>query len=200
MQTIRCFIAVDISPEIKDRISSLISHVASQVPRGSVRWVERVNLHLTLKFLGEIQSVRANGIQKALDLVLGAIPAFDLSIAGAGLFPSARKPRIIWLGILPAHDVSLLAAKVDNAMQSLGFESEDRPFSPHLTIGRVSRDVSESALPAIAEVVLKNQPGEIGMIRIQAVTLFRSDLRPQGPIYTPLAHVQLADGKSPNPC
>jgi len=200
MQTIRCFIAVDLPSEIKKGISSQITLIDSQIPKGSVRWVDQVNLHLTIKFLGEIQALQVNKIQNVLDLVLRSVPEFDMAIAGAGLFPSARKPRIIWLGITPAHEVTWLAEKVESAMQSLGFNPEERAFSPHLTIGRVSRDVSDTVLPAITAAVMKNQPGEIGVIHTQSLTIYRSDLRPRGPIYTPLAHVQLTGRNPANPC
>jgi 2'-5' RNA ligase len=200
MQTIRSFIAVDLPAEIKAKITNQIAGFKKLVSNSSVRWVEAGNLHLTLKFLGEVPLAKISGIEPALKAALQPVPAFDLAITGAGLFPTARKPRVIWLGIHPAGALISLARVVDETMHGLGFDLEERPFSPHLTIGRVNRDVPEHELPRIGEIILKNQPGEIGGIQVQSVTLYRSDLRPQGPLYTPLARVELAGGKTVIPC
>jgi 2'-5' RNA ligase len=186
MKTIRTFIAIELSEEIRQSLQSTILRYQGLLPSGWVKWVATKNLHLTLKFLGDTDLNLIPGIQNQMDMLVASTTRFQFVAAAAGLFPSARKPRVIWIGLDNKTDLTGLSKGLDDALEPLKIAREERPFSPHLTIGRVYQGLADELLLKIGETILRNQPGEIGKVMVDHISLIKSDLLPSGPVYTVL--------------
>jgi len=147
------------------------------------------NLHLTLKFLGAVPEARIDSVAGALsEASLGACP-FEARIRGLGAFPSAGRPRVIWAGVTEgAREMIELARCVDVALAALGFPRDERPFSPHVTLGRVRQPGRN---PALSDALGSATAREFGQMRVPSASLMRSELGPRGARYTELATVRL---------
>ena len=176
-----------ISKKLDDAASLLINDQTR-----SIRWVAGKNIHLTLKFLGEVDINKIAAISQVIQAESQKIKPFELSVGGAGAFPTLRRPRVVWIGVQAPQVLADLAGAVDRGTQQLGFEGEDRAFSPHLTLGRVSQNASPQEVQSIAQVLSNTTIGKLGSFTVTRVTLFRSDLQPSGAIYTPLFTAALA--------
>jgi 2'-5' RNA ligase len=180
----RAFIAIEVPGSVKDALARIESHL--KYSGADVKWVSPGNIHLTVKFLGEIDGKKAAEVAAALDAVARAAKPFELSVKDLGAFPNAEHPRVVWAGLgKGAAETAALAADIDCALEKLGFEKEARPFNPHLTIGRVRSPLNKGALKekmasAAATVDLSLLPSHT----ISSVTLFQSTLTPKGSIYT----------------
>jgi len=147
------------------------------------------NLHLTLKFLGDVAESRIGAIVDTLKGATSDARVFDAELRGLGAFPSATRPRVVWAGVSEgAHAMVELAGRVDGALAALGFAREGRPFSPHVTLGRVRQPGRSQAL---TEALRDGAECEFGRIRVAGASLMRSELSPRGARYTELAAVRL---------
>lgn len=182
---VRCFIAVELDGQARAVLGRLLDELRRS--GADVKWVAAANLHLTLKFLGDVLPAGLTGVTQALKETLPgqtALPPFSLALDGVGAFPSAGNPRVVWVGAAEGRErLTDLASKVEKALAPLGFPAEARGFSPHLTLGRVRSPRNALALKA-AVAGLKEYRGP--RVRVERVVLFQSDLRPDGPVYTPL--------------
>lgn len=169
------------------RLRDRLHHVA---PESRVRWIPGENLHVTVWFLGEVADQTAETVCRAMSAPL-AVPPFTLRLEGAGAFPPSGEPRALWLGLTSGRD-SLLAVhdRLKSRLGALGFEPEKRPFSPHLTIGRV-KEARPSTASAIRRVFRENTE-IIGDCEIGTVTLFRSRTMPTGSQYEVVLRTPLA--------
>lgn len=190
MSAIRSFIAIELSSAIQQKLNETIR--CMQGPRTSaVRWVPGHNIHLTLKFLGDVSPTNMDLLTKMLKALVSQQPAFSLTVSGLGAFPSAHRPRVLWVGVTAPAELFGLARLVEMETRRLGTLPENRPFSPHLTLGRVSQNATPDQVRQIAEVLSSQTVGELGMTDVHEVTLFRSDLRPSGAEYSALLKIQL---------
>jgi 2'-5' RNA ligase len=147
------------------------------------------NLHLTLKFLGAVGQARLEAIVGALGGAASAVSAFDAEFVGLGAFPSPARPRVVWAGVTAgAGPMTELAGRVDEALARLDFPREARPFSPHVTLGRVRRPERNAAL---TEALQRAADRGFGRLRVARASLVRSELGPRGARYTELAAVSL---------
>jgi len=181
----RTFIAIDISPEIRSAIGRIQSHL--KYAGADVKWVAPENIHLTMKFLGEIDETMLGRVEASLEHIARSTRQFEFSVEGVGVFPKIDFPRVIWIGLGRGSDqLTCLAALLDDEMLKLGFEKDPRQFEPHLTIGRVR---SEHNKEKLMEKIISLPPEvllESGSCRINSLTLFKSTLTPEGPIYSVL--------------
>lgn len=150
------------------------------------------NLHVTLKFLGQIDPARVDAIADALASVAARTPPFDLDVRGLGAFPTADRPRVVWAGLHPAAPLATLAREVDAALGTLGVSRESRPFAGHVTLGRVREHRRNPAL-----AVALARPAQCGRLPVTRVSLMRSQLDSRGARYTELTSVVLAGAPSP---
>jgi len=154
-----------------------------------VAWVAPGNLHLTLKFLGSVPEERIDAVAGALREASVDVSPFQARIRGLGAFPSARRPRVVWAGVTEgAAEMIDLARRVDAALAALGFPRDERPFSPHVTLGRVREP---GRTPTLTEALASGATREFGQMRVPSASLMRSELGRQGARYTELTTVRL---------
>jgi 2'-5' RNA ligase len=186
MSLIRAFIAAEIPNTIQTAIVAQTSRLRNTLGDNLIRWIPSQNLHLTLKFLGDIAGSHLDFLKQAIAQTAGASPAFDLQLSGFGSFPNLKLPRILWVGLHAPASLLSLQRSIESAVVKLGYKKEDRAFSPHLTIGRVRQNLSPAELQKIRTALESFQLGNIGTARVNSIHLFKSDLNPNGAEYTKL--------------
>jgi 2'-5' RNA ligase len=172
---VRAFIAIDLEPEIKESLRSLVRDL--RATRADIRWVSGEGMHLTLKFLGPIDDTQTLWVKEILENVAGHHQAFPLSLEGTGAFPDEMSPRILWVGFVAEPELLALQNDIDAALESRGFEREKRAFTPHLTLGRVKGP--ERLAKAMGELA-KHREKPFGAMTVRKVALFESLLHPEG--------------------
>jgi len=182
-EAIRAFVAVPVSDEVRSTVEALEREL-KRIGAG-IKWVAPGNVHLTLKFLGNIRPDDVDNLKVSLRGALHGMTAFEATVAGLGTFPRGRgKPRVVWMGLESGIDsLRALAGRVEDACASLGFERERRPFAGHLTIGRARRDGGRLTELAAEAAELRFNPLQL---KVDRVNLVRSRLSPEGPTYTVL--------------
>jgi 2'-5' RNA ligase len=183
-RTIRSFLAIDPPEEILREIGRIQDRL-KKIIQGDVRWVRPEGIHLTLKFFGDISENAVAEISAVAGKAAAAVGTFELAIGGAGIFPDMKRPRIIWLGM--NGDVARLVTfqkELEHMLQEFGFPREERPFRPHLTLGRIK---SAKGVTGLAEALRKGETYTAGRFTASGLGLFKSDLTPRGAIYTRLA-------------
>jgi 2'-5' RNA ligase len=161
-----------------------------------VAWVAPGNLHLTVKFLGQVSEERIDAIVGAATQATACLRAFDARVCGLGAFPSAARPRVVWAGVTDGAPAMVdLAGRVDRALAPLGFPAESRPFSPHVTLGRVRQPGRN---PELAAALGSAAGREFGRVRVAGASLMRSELSRGGARYTELALLALAGSVAPS--
>jgi 2'-5' RNA ligase len=199
MTTVRAFVAIELSDEAVTKIIQLQSHLKGVSPPKTVRWTVAQNVHLTLHFLGDVAVDDLKNAAHAVGSAAAGCPAFSLHLAGLGCFPNTRRPRIVWVGV--TGDTGTLTklhqALGDQLNRQIGFQPESRPYSPHLTIGRVKQGIPQRRLEQLGQVLEQEtlQVGQLVTLPVTEVQLIQSDLKPEGPIYTPLARGELKNNK-----
>lgn len=194
MVVIRAFIAIDMPASIQQQLGEISNRLQALNQTNAIRWVAAKNIHLTLKFLGEVSPSNLEILTKILRAEAQKHTAFDLKVAGLGAFPSLRRPRVIWVGIEAPPALLAFQRGVETETVRLGYAAEERPFSPHLTLARVSHSASPQDVRLIGESLAGVTVGDLGTVHVDHVVLFRSDLRPGGAVYTPLFIAPLAHG------
>lgn len=192
MEKIRTFIAIELDENLKSCLTKLQEQLKGEAPQGSVRWVRPEGIHLTLKFLGDVPASRIEGITQALQKSCRGVAPFSLSCSELGCFPNLKHPNVVWVGVQEeTGTLAQLQKAIEENLASLGYPAEKRQFSPHLTLGRVQKRVSASDLRRLGELVGTSKVGTLGQMEVRSVSLMRSDLRPDGAVYTRLAEVEL---------
>ena len=194
---VRAFIAVDVPTAARQVMAGAIRELADQVP-GSVRWVDPQGIHLTLKFLGDIPAQDAETILAALKTPVQQVPAFSLQLAGLGMFPNARRPRVLWAGVDGQLDsLAILQQCVEDVLSDMDYATERQTFSPHLTLGRVRERISPGARRRIIQAMSSASPASTVVSDpwlVEEIRLFRTTLTPQGSIHTSMGVVPMARG------
>jgi RNA 2',3'-cyclic 3'-phosphodiesterase len=192
MPMIRAFIAIELPTEVRTALSEIQNRLRSGAGGRAGRWVRADGIHLTLQFLGDISTERLDSIGQAVNRACVGCRPFDLTVAGLGCFPNLRRPRVVWVGLheetgqLPA-----LQRAVEREMNLLAFPSEQRAYSPHLTLARVRPEANRAECEALARSVSEFTQAPMVHLRVTTVSVMRSDLRPGGAIYTELHRATL---------
>ena len=188
MEKIRTFIAVNLNPEIKEHLTSLQNIL--NIPETKIKWVEKNNLHLTMKFLGYISLEQTELIKSELKEIAGRYSPFTIRLSSnIGVFPTYKMPRIIWVGIKEGvSELKELYNSIENNLSNKGFPREDKDFSGHITIGRVKfiRDKT-NFIQILKRIEVNNFTKEVGSIE-----LMESKLTTTGPIYNITAKFPLS--------
>ncbi len=185
----RAFLAIDLVPELKASMEALIRQVRAGA-RGT-KWVEPQGMHLTLKFLGWISEDGAASVESGIREIVGNRPPFRIRLRGTGTFPPGWKKnaRVLWVGIDEDPGLMSLQKDMETALEKLDFAPEDRPFHPHLTLGRVK---TPEGLDRILANLEKHRDADFGDMPVSSITLFESVLGRSGAEYKPLAEVPLS--------
>lgn len=195
MPSVRAFIAIELPPAVLDQVGRLQTRVRQDLPSGLIRWTRPEGIHLTLKFLGDVEQDHLPEIEAALRGACAPHAPFPLQVSGLGCFPTPQRPRVLWVGVQDSSGkLAALQRDVERAIAPLGFPPERRGFHPHLTLGRVKnprrRGRNAPALEALGAYVERARV-RVGQIPVDAVHLMRSELLPSGAVYSALATVQL---------
>jgi 2'-5' RNA ligase len=192
MSLLRTFIAIDFPVPVCDAIQKQTDRLRQTLGNEFVRWVPTQNMHLTLKFLGDTSTSYLDFLKQMLVREADSHPQFDLQLGGLGSFPTRRNPRLLWIGIHAPSDLASLQRNVEAGASRLGYKTEERAFSPHLTIGRARQNATLSELQKIRAALDAIQLGNIGTARVDSIHLYKSDLQPGGSIYTKLFSAPLS--------
>ncbi len=181
----RVFIAIEIPPQIQQAIRKATSGLHSELGE-AIRWVPPENIHMTVKFLGDVSLGQMDLLTQALGVEADSVPAFDMHVGGFGSFPNVKRARVLWIGVQAPAEMQELARGIESACARLGHESENREFSLHLTIGRVRQDATPMDAQRIRRALEATTIDSLGTARVDSVHLFKSDLKPSGAVYTKL--------------
>jgi len=182
-------VAAEIGKALAARAAALSGELQTRAsdaaPRAKVTWVPADRLHLTIRFIGEVDDAKASAVCEALTAPIAVAP-FDLTLVGVGAFPKGGSPRVLWVGITDGRE-ELLAIERDvtRRLALLGIPEEERAYSPHLTLARVREPAGLRTVPLLEGLANRR----VGTARIDAITLFQSKLSPKGPTYTPLLRI-----------
>jgi 2'-5' RNA ligase len=189
MNAIRTFIAIELPEDVRqqlDQIEHEIQARAGDMARKAVRWVPASNMHLTLKFLGEVSTGNVQSLARMVQGEAARHAPFTFTVGDLGAFPNIRRPRVIWVGAHAPADLLTLQKTIEAETRRLGYPAEERPFSPHLTLGRISQNARPEEVTQVARALGEMRVGVIGHVKVDRLHLFRSDLHPSGAVYTPL--------------
>lgn len=179
---IRAFVALELEQALKDGLAQAALGLRGLLP--GVRWVAPEGIHLTLRFLGPSRPEQLQRLEPALAAAARACPPLAANVSGASMFPERGAPRVLWVGLEAPPALLTLQAACETAARAAGYAPERRPFRAHLTLGRWRERAARPLLPAL----------DLGATVLGRLVLFRSELRPQGARYTPLATFALAGG------
>ncbi len=182
----RCFIAIELPEAVKSALTGIEEELKKT--RADVRWVKPENIHLTLKFLGNIEEKQTDEIIKIMGDVCSRYYPFNLEIRGMGAFPNIKSPRVLWVGIEGNDTLKTLQEEIDKGMETIGFEREDRAFTAHLTIGRFRSFIEKEGL---LKMIKLHEKDPFGSIDVRSLSLMRSDLHPEGARYTKILEIPL---------
>jgi 2'-5' RNA ligase len=184
-KAIRAFVALPFPDRLRGDVAETIRRLTPLVP--GLRFVRDEGVHVTLRFLGWTRADTVAGLEAPLRAAASQCPPLDVRVRGLGMFPERGSPRVLWLGLeMPAEGAALQAA-CEKAAVASGFEPETRAFHPHLTLGRWRDRARRPRLPDV----------DLGSAQVGALVLYRSDLRPSGSVYTPLAVFPLGGAAAP---
>jgi 2'-5' RNA ligase len=184
MSVIRAFIAIDLSTDIQQRLDDVVQNYKTQLADIPIRWLAASNIHLTLKFLGDVSVSNLKILTEMIQAEISSHHQFEISVGGSGAFPNIRQPRIIWVGVEAPTELTAIKNGIEATTGRLGYTREERAFSPHLTLGRVSRNITSLEVKVITKVLETTRVGFLGATCIEKVHLYRSDLQPSGAVYT----------------
>jgi RNA 2',3'-cyclic 3'-phosphodiesterase len=181
----RLFVAIDLPADAKQSLAEEQQRIARRLT--SIRLAKPAQMHLTLVFLGEVADTHVAAVTAAMNADL-ALPPFDLVFGGAGVFPARGAPHALWIGIATGiSELVALRGIVSGRVAPLGLPVDERPYHPHLTLGRW-REFRASERRKVEEACTA---ARIATVRVDRATLFQSRLSSGGPVYTPLAHATL---------
>jgi len=188
--TLRLFIAIELSQEIHQNLANLIQSLQTNSSRG-INWVKPENIHLTLKFLGDTPRKQIRPIIDLLAQSTRDQSPIEMEVKGTGCFPSPRQPRVFWAGVETTDELAHLQQNIDSVLEEINIRSETQTFSPHLTLARVTDRCEPLVSQAIYQKLTAYNSSSFGKILVKRITLFQSTLTREGPIYSPQAYIPL---------
>ena len=184
------FFAIKIPQETLELVGEETTKIKDVVEH-SVKWVNPTRMHLTLKFLGDFSPHHINAINLTLLQLFSSEKPFEICINGFGVFPGFNNPRVLWFGIQAKPQLSKAAKLIENTCANFGYEKEKRPFSPHLTIGRMKKGISQEERNLIGSA-LRGYTSQLALrFSVMQIYLMKSELTPKGPIYSEIFSIAL---------
>lgn len=193
MSVIRSFIAVDLPEEMHDALTKTSDQLQEMLDGLPIRWVPIENIHLSLKFLGDVSEKNIPMLKEILQAEAFSHTTFEISVGGFGVFPNVIRPRVIWVGVEAPDELINLQRRIDVETARLGYAPDQRDFTPHLTFGRVSRNASPKQVRKVSNILRNFNLGFLAAARILEVCLFRSDLGPDGAVYSKMHCAKLSE-------
>lgn len=194
MSLLRAFIAIEIPLEIKQAISRQTASLRQSSGR-AIRWVSMENIHLTLKFLGEVSSANLELMAQSVRAECTHSAPFSIAVEGLGCFPNVRRPRVLWIGLSAPPALIHLQHQIETSATRLGYPPDEKPFSPHLTIGRVREQASAAELQTLRLLLEQTHLPSLGTFSVDEICFYKSDLKPEGPVYTRISTIRLGGNK-----
>ena len=192
MEQVRSFVAIELPDQLKRELVGLVDRLRAGSPPVA-RWVDPTNIHLTLKFLGDVAADRLDAVMAALTVAVGDFAPFRLEVGGLGVFPNPDRVRVVWVAVSgETGRLQTLRRAVDGAMEKLGFPGESRPFTPHLTLARVGDRARPDERQAIGQLVAAGEFRAATLLDVDAVHLMRSRLTSGGAVHGRTGSVRLA--------
>lgn len=189
MANIRTFVAVEVSPVVRQRAAELVKRLRTS--GDGFKWVDPASMHLTLSFLGDVDDRDVYRVCQAVSTAVATVPPFDIEFAGAGAFPDVPKPRTVWIGVTHgAEQMIALQEAVADALEVEGYRKESRRYQPHLTIGRCGRGSRPTR--ELSQQIAAAAEFEVGESGVDEVVVFSSRLERAGPVYEALSTAPLA--------
>jgi len=190
MEQIRSFISIELPNGVKTRLAELEERL-NKAGRVSARWVKPDNIHLTMKFLGDVEADKIPDITRVMAEAIAGIPPFLLEINGLGAFPNLNRIRVVWVGIKGELErLNALQQKHESALEPLGFAAEKKRFSPHLTLARVNERALQEERRGLGRLLAATEFKPVNM-KVETVDLMKSRLTGAGAVYTKLKTVRL---------
>jgi 2'-5' RNA ligase len=188
---IRTFVAIHLTPELLGTLQQAQNALRGSPGGPSARFVQPDNIHLTLKFLGDVDETRLPAVCQAVAAVAQRYQPLELLLGALGCFPNARRPRVVWVAIDSSERrLEQIAAELDDGMHTLGFAREARPFTAHLTLARIKDRADPRQAAELGQCAAAFAPLQ-GAMTAAEVAVIKSELRPQGPLYTDLCRARL---------
>lgn len=187
----RVFFAIPLSDPLRESIYSESGLIKKSLLHDPIKWVPKNNLHITLKFLGDVTPTICEKYCDHLSEVIEKSTAYELTLSGIGVFPNLTKPRIVWVGCNLPNSLLNLFRTIENVGLQLGFLPENRPFSAHITIGRLRYDFPAGDKSEFESGVKRRSKLFFGTLHVDHFCLFKSELNPTGPVYSPLKFFKL---------
>lgn len=194
MPVIRAFIAIELSKDLHQPLQQVSDTLQEEMQDLPLRWVPVTNIHLTLKFLGDVSETNLDLIKEMLQGEARQHKPFEIGIGNLGAFPNMARPRVTWVDVEVPDEVFVLQRRIVSQVSRLGYAPDKKEFNPHLTLARVSRNATPLEIRGIGEVLRKQKIGYLGAARITEVVLYRSDLQKDGAVYTKLLSAPLSAG------
>ncbi len=192
MAAVRTFIAIQLGSDVQQLLGRIQKMLASQIDEKDVRWVDKSNVHLTLKFLGDVQSGRLPEVYQGVQAACAEIAPFAITVRDLGCFPNLQRPRVIWAGVTESMGMlQQLQQAIEEKLAQQGYERERREFTPHLTLGRVNRGIHRDGQQRIGRIVQEGVQFPPLDMPVSAVSVMRSDLQPSGAVYSELHRTSL---------
>jgi len=187
---VRTFCAIELSPAIRSRIQQHIERLRAALPESQASWARVENIHLTIKFFGNVEQEKIARIASAATRAIDNLSSFQISISGTGAFPKTSQPRVLWIGI-EDHSAKLAEfhERFENECATEGFPKEGRTFRPHLTIARIRKPEGARALAELNQKL----GFESMALTVNELVVFRSELSSKGSKYTVLSRHKLSD-------
>lgn len=187
-KTLRTFIAIELPEEIQKKLGEFSDSVKN--PNDRITWVFPKNIHLTLKFIGDVPASDIDSIKNIIIDVAGGYGSFEASIKGTGVFPSERNPRVVWIGVDSGKDkIKDIYTELEERLVSIGIPKEERGYTPHITLARVKyiKDIK-----GFAGIISKYKENLFGSLSVDGISLIKSTLTPKGAVYEVLYSIPLA--------
>ena len=184
MSVVRAFIALDLPDSLDGPLTQVSNNLKGKLEGKQIRWVDVPNIHLTMKFLGDVSIKNISMINEIIQSEAASHKQFEISLGGFGIFPNFTRPRVIWVGVEAPEELINLQRRINLETTRLGYEPDQRKFNPHVTLGRVSRNANPKEVRSISELLRKHKVGFLGAARVTEVNLFRRDLGTKGAVYT----------------
>lgn len=191
MEQVRSFIAI----ELPDRVKRGLRELQAQLKAGSqapIKWVDPANIHLTLKFLGNVAADRLDEITTAMTQAVQGTPSFSLEIKELGVFPNPRRVQIVWVGLSgEVEKLARLQQRIESELEKLGFAPENRRFTPHLTLARLRDRATPEERQKLGQLIAETEFDAVPSFTADSVKLMKSQLTREGPIYSQISSVAL---------